>query len=93
MAFSAPNVKKLPASLKNIYKELISDGFVAPDHGNLESWANQGVLLLNTVLTIGKDHSHSKLGWEEITDQIIRSVQAVFILWGKSAQLKNRKKI
>jgi uracil-DNA glycosylase len=97
LAFSVlPDVRPLPASLKNIYKELLSDvGFVVPTHGYLEEWAKQGVLLLNTVLTVepGAPQSHSKIGWEEITDQLIRSVAAqhegvVFVLWGKSAQTK-----
>jgi uracil-DNA glycosylase len=77
---------------------LASDiGFVSPGHGNLESWAKQGVLLLNTVLTVepGAPQSHSKIGWEEVTDQIIRSIAAnservVFVLWGKSAQVKKK---
>jgi ATP-dependent DNA helicase PIF1 len=99
LAFSVErDVRPIPASLKNIYKELASDvGFVAPVHGNLEAWAKQGVLLLNTVLTVepGAPQSHSKIGWEEITDQIIRAVAAnservVFVLWGKSAQVKKK---
>jgi ATP-dependent DNA helicase PIF1 len=99
LAFSVlPDVKKIPASLQNIYKELVSDvGFTKPSHGNLESWANQGVFLLNTVLTVeeGAPQSHSKIGWEEITDQIIRSIAAksekiIFVLWGKSAQAKKK---
>lgn len=108
LAFSVmPDVRPIPASLKNIYKELASDVgfsqgsqrdcFVAPAHGNLESWAKQGVLLLNTVLTVeaGAPQSHSKIGWEEVTDQIIRSIAAtsqnvVFVLWGKSAQAKKK---
>jgi uracil-DNA glycosylase len=99
LAFSVlPDVKPIPASLRNIYKELISDvGFTKPLHGNLESWANQGVFLLNTVLTVeeGAPQSHSKIGWEEVTDQIIRSIAAksekiVFVLWGKSAQVKKK---
>jgi len=99
LAFSVlPDVKPIPASLRNIYKELTSDvGFTKPSHGNLESWANQGVFLLNTVLTVeeGAPQSHSKIGWEEVTDQIIRSIAAksekiVFVLWGKSAQVKKK---
>jgi ATP-dependent DNA helicase PIF1 len=99
LAFSVmPDVRPIPASLKNIYKELVTDiGFVSPNHGNLEAWANQGVLLLNTVLTVeaGVPQSHSKIGWEEVTDQIIRSIAArgkhvVFVLWGKSAQAKKK---
>jgi ATP-dependent DNA helicase PIF1 len=99
LAFSVlPDVKPIPASLRNIYKELTSDiGFTKPSHGNLESWANQGVFLLNTVLTVeeGNPQSHSKIGWEEVTDQIIRSIAAksekiIFVLWGKSAQVKKK---
>jgi uracil-DNA glycosylase len=93
-----PDVKPIPASLRNIYKELTSDvGFTKPSHGNLESWASSGVFLLNTVLTVeeGAPQSHSKIGWEEVTDQIIRSIAAksekiVFVLWGKSAQVKKK---
>ena len=72
-------------------------GFIAPPHGSLESWAKQGVMLLNTVLTVeaGAPQSHSKIGWEEVTDQIIRSIAAksknvIFVLWGKSAQVKKK---
>jgi ATP-dependent DNA helicase PIF1 len=99
LAFSVLPDVPIPASLKNIYKELASDieGFKAPKHGNLEGWAKQGVMLLNTVLTVeaGDPQSHSKIGWEEITDQIIRSIAAkntgvIFVLWGKSAQAKKK---
>ena len=99
LAFSVmPDVRPIPASLKNIYKELVSDiGFVSPNHGNLEEWAKRGVMLLNTVLTVeaGSPQSHTKIGWEEVTDQIIRSIAArsenvIFILWGKSAQVKKK---
>jgi uracil-DNA glycosylase len=99
LAFSVlPDVRPIPASLKNIYKELISDiGFVAPNHGNLELWAKRGVMLLNTVLSVeaGSPQSHTKIGWEEVTDQIIRSIAAkservIFVLWGKSAQAKKK---
>ena len=77
---------------------LVSDlGFDKPDHGNLEKWAKQGILLLNTVLSVeaGTPQSHSKIGWEEVTDQIIRSIAAksektIFVLWGKSAQSKKK---
>jgi uracil-DNA glycosylase len=93
-----PDVKPIPASLRNIYKELVSDiGCTIPPHGNLETWAKQGVFLLNTVLTVeeGNPQSHSKIGWEEVTDQIIRTIAAksektVFVLWGKSAQAKKK---
>ncbi len=99
LAFSVlSDVRPIPASLKNIYKELVSDiGFTAPNHGNLEEWAKRGVLLLNTVLTVeaGAPQSHTKIGWEEVTDQIIRSIAAqnkniIFVLWGKSAQVKKK---
>ena len=97
LAFSVlPDVKPLPASLKNIYKEIVSDiGGTPPSHGHLESWTKQGVLLLNTVLTVeaGAPQSHSKLGWEKVTDQIIQHVaekDVIFILWGKSAQAKKK---
>lgn len=100
LAFSVlPDVQPIPASLKNIYKELESDinGFISPIHGNLEAWAKQGIFLLNTVLTVapGESQSHSKIGWEEVTDQIIRTIAAtrkniIFVLWGKSAQTKKK---
>jgi len=96
-AFSINQNEKIPPSLKNIYKELESslDGFKAPQHGDLSSWAKQGVLLLNTVLTVqrGKAHSHAKLGWETFTDAVIsaineRNPHCVFLLWGAHAQAK-----
>lgn len=99
LAFSVePDVRPIPASLKNIYKELVSDiDFKAPNHGNLEEWAKRGVMLLNTVLTVeaGAPQSHTKIGWEDVTDQIIRSIAAqnknvIFVLWGKSAQVKKK---
>lgn len=99
LAFSVlPDVRPIPASLKNIYKELVSDiGFTVPNHGNLEEWAKRGVMLLNTVLTVeaGAPQSHTKIGWENITDQIIQSIAAqnkniIFVLWGKSAQVKKK---
>ena len=97
LAFSVqPDVRPLPRSLANIYREMQSDLGITPvNHGSLVSWGKQGVLLLNTVLTVEAHaaQSHAKIGWEEITDQIIRSIAAqtknvVFILWGKSAQAK-----
>jgi len=99
LAFSVlPDMRPLPASLKNIYKELATDqGIVPPSHGYLAGWAKQGVLLLNTVLTVeaGAPQSHAKIGWEEVTDQIIRAIaaqsrQTIFVLWGKSAQIKRK---
>lgn len=88
-----------PPSLVNIYKELSQSvpDFVTPQHGCLESWARQGVLLLNTVLTVraGQAHSHASLGWEPFTDQVIALINqhrqgVVFMLWGAHAQKKGR---
>jgi uracil-DNA glycosylase len=94
----SPTVRKLPPSLKNIFKELESDlGLPAPNNGCLQTWARQGVLLLNTILTLraGEPLSHKGRGWETFTDEIIRKVSArsepvVFVLWGKPAQSKIR---
>ena len=96
LSFSVPNGVKPPPSLVNICKELHADlGIAPPAHGNLESWARQGVLLLNTVLTVeaGKAGSHQRRGWEAITDAVVAAVAArpdpcVFILWGSHAQKK-----
>lgn len=99
LSFSVEShIKTLPASLKNIYKEFEADlGITAPKHGSLVEWARQGIMLLNTVLTVeeGAPQSHAKLGWEEVTDKIIRSIATncngiVFVLWGKSAQAKKK---
>jgi uracil-DNA glycosylase len=99
LAFSVTKNIKIPPSLVNIYKELSSDidGFIMPAHGNLTSWAEQGVLLLNTVLTVQQNqaNSHAKLGWERFTDRIIAQINehntgCVFILWGAHAQKKGR---
>ncbi|OUR62937.1 uracil-DNA glycosylase [Colwellia sp. 39_35_sub15_T18] len=100
LAFSVESSDiKVPPSLVNIYKELTTDidGFVMPNHGNLTTWAQQGVLLLNTVLTVqqGQAHSHAKLGWETFTDKVIAQINqhnegCVFILWGAHAQKKGR---
>lgn len=96
LCFSVQPGIRPPPSLVNIYKELESDlGIARPRHGFLESWARQGVLLLNSVLTVemGLAASHQRKGWEEFTDEIIRIVNAkpdpvVFILWGAYAQKK-----
>jgi uracil-DNA glycosylase len=97
LSFSIENPQqKLPKSLFNIFKELETDlGINHFQNGNLQGWANQGVLLLNSVLTLeaGKPHSHQKQGWETFTDKIIQQLSAqipycVFILWGKPAQAK-----
>lgn len=99
LAFSVQQGIKVPPSLVNIYKELTTDidDFVTPSHGDLTSWAQQGVLLLNTVLTVkqAQAHSHAKLGWETFTDHVIDYINqhnkgCVFILWGAHAQKKGR---
>ncbi|KAH9614199.1 hypothetical protein KSS87_020568 [Heliosperma pusillum] len=98
LSFSVAEGIKIPSSLGNIFKELKQDlGCSIPSHGNLERWAVQGVLLLNTVLTV-RDHqanSHAKKGWEQFTDAVIQTISEkkkgiVFILWGNSAQQKSR---
>lgn len=96
LAFSVQKGVKIPPSLRNMYKELASDLAIEPaSHGNLTSWADQGVLLLNTVLTVreGEANSHQKQGWERFTDRVIevlneREDPIVFVLWGKPAQQK-----
>lgn len=96
LAFSVNNGITLPPSLKNIYKELNSDlGLNIPTTGDLTCWAKEGVLLLNSVLTVEKDKpaSHKNLGWEKFTDAIISKVNeketpVVFILWGNFAKSK-----
>ncbi|MFT2089998.1 uracil-DNA glycosylase [Paraglaciecola sp. 2405UD69-4] len=97
LSFSVLPGVKIPPSLGNIYKELATDieGFSIPQHGCLDSWAQQGVLLLNTVLTVqeGKAHSHSKIGWERFTEYVIKQLSLkhtglVFLLWGSHAQKK-----
>ena len=96
LSFSVPAGIRPPPSLKNIFKEIKSDlGFDAPNHGCLESWSRQGVLLLNSVLTVerGKAASHQRKGWEQFTDQIIWNLNehregVVFMLWGTYAQKK-----
>ncbi len=96
LSFSVKEGMPIPPSLQNIFKELKSDlGFEIPSHGNLTTWANQGVLLLNTVLTVRSNEpaSHQNKGWELFTDAVIKKLQAshthlVFLLWGKFAQSK-----
>ncbi|MFC8684964.1 uracil-DNA glycosylase [Brevibacillus porteri] len=96
LSFSVKPGIKPPPSLVNIYKELKSDvGFEIPQHGYLNHWAKQGVMMLNTVLTVrrGTPNSHKDIGWETFTDRIIhllndRETPLVFILWGKHAQEK-----
>lgn len=96
LAFSVKKGVAIPPSLKNMYKELHDDLQVPmPVSGNLEGWARQGVLLLNTSLSVraGKPQSHRRLGWEVLTDEIIqqlneRTVPLVFLLWGRNARNK-----
>ena len=96
LSFSVEQGIKPPPSLNNIFKELESDlGLKRPDHGNLEKWAQQGVLLLNSILTVekGSPGSHSKRGWEIFTDEVLNTINSlrkntVFILWGQKAQDK-----
>ena len=97
LAFSVRPEIDIPPSLVNIYKELADDipGFSIPQHGCLQHWAEQGVLLLNTVLTVraGQAHSHAALGWEQFTDRVIARLNEyrehiVFMLWGSHAQKK-----
>lgn len=97
LAFSCSKKDKLPPSLKNIFKELESDLGVVRNNGDLVSWAEEGVLLLNTVLTVeaGKAGSHRNIGWENFTDEIIRKINekeepVVFILWGNDAIKKEK---
>ncbi|AWK82753.1 uracil-DNA glycosylase [Photobacterium damselae] len=100
LSFSVKPGVKTPPSLANMYKELATDieGFTIPDHGYLQSWAEQGVLLLNTVLTVeqGNAHSHAKIGWETFTDKVIEHIDqecegVIFLLWGAHAQKKGKK--
>ena len=91
LSFSVKDDIKKPPSLKNIFKELHDDlGYPEPKSGNLEKWAKEGVLLLNSVLTVEKDKaaSHKDLGWEILTDHIIKETPIVFILWGNFAKKK-----
>ena len=91
-----PEQKDIPPSLKNIYKELNDDlGCYIPNNGYLKKWADQGVLMLNTVLTVRahQANSHKGKGWEKFTDAVIQAVNAqdrpiVYLLWGKPAQSK-----
>ncbi|TMP38621.1 uracil-DNA glycosylase [Pseudoalteromonas rubra] len=99
LCFSVLPGVKAPPSLANMYKELAQDipGFQIPNHGYLLPWAEQGVLLLNTVLTVeqGQAHSHKHLGWERFTDAVIAQLNqhsegVVFLLWGAHAQKKGK---
>lgn len=98
LSFSVKEGIKRPPSLINIYKELFDDlGYNIVENGSLVKWANEGVLLLNAILTVEKDKaaSHSKIGWEEFTDEVIKKVNeketpVVFILWGSFARSKKK---
>ena len=98
LCFSVQPQIKIPPSLANIYKELVSDlGIKLPTHGDLTSWAEQGVLLLNTLLTVegGNPMAHKEFGWETFTDYVIDLINehkenVVFILWGSPAHKKAR---
>ena len=96
LSFSVPDGVKIPPSLKNIYKEISAEcNGEMPSHGCLESWAKQGVLLLNSALSVaaGQAGSHAKLGWHKVTDALLAEISencenVVFLLWGKHAQMK-----
>ena len=96
LSFSVPKGIKPPPSLKNIFKELHADlNFEIPNHGDLTSWAQQGVLLLNATLTVRAKQaaSHQKKGWEQLTNRVIKEISdkkegVIFLLWGRFAQDK-----
>jgi len=96
LSFSVPQNVRIPASLRNIYKELIRDLNIAtPGHGDLSIWSTQGVLLLNAILTVEGSNagSHRKIGWQQFTDQVISYISEhkegiVFLLWGNFAKSK-----
>lgn len=99
LAFSVSQGIDIPPSLRNIYKELLTDipGFEYPNNGDLTSWAKQGILLLNTSLTVKmrEANSHSNIGWEIFTDKIVDVINnekegVIFVLWGANAQKKGK---
>lgn len=98
LSFSVKPGVKIPPSLRNMFKELATDiDCPLPEGGTLTGWAQQGVLMLNTVLTVrdGQAHSHRKQGWETFTDEVIRRLSErenpiVFVLWGRPAQEKKK---
>ena len=98
LSFSVPHGVAIPPSLRNVYKELARtiNGFIIPNHGDLSKWAQQGVFLLNAVLTVtqGQAASHAGLGWQTFTDAVIRTISehnegVVFMLWGNFAKKKS----
>lgn len=96
LSFSVPRGVRIPPSLRNIFKELHADiGISIPDHGDLTQWAEQGVLLLNAMLTVEHKNpgSHKSIGWQRFTNAVISTISqeregVVFLLWGKFAQQK-----
>ena len=99
LCFSVQKGVAIPPSLRNIFKELMNDPtqrIKQPSHGNLDCWARQGVLLLNTCLTVrkGEANSHSKMGWEQFTDAVVKQLSTrtgiVYLLWGLPAQVSIR---
>ncbi len=98
LSFSVPKTVPIPPSLRNIYQELYNDlGYAIPHHGDLTAWAKQGVLLLNTTLTVedSRPMAHAKSGWEVFTNAIIKALNhkestVVFMLWGRHAQTKEK---
>lgn len=97
LSFSVPPNQKVPASLRNVYKELAAniDGFEIPKHGDLSSWSTQGVFMLNAMLTVEhkKAGSHRKVGWQKFTDAVIKKLSdeqegVIFMLWGNFAKGK-----
>jgi len=96
LSFSVPKGVRIPPSLRNIFKELHADtGVTIPNHGDLTPWADQGVLLLNAMLTVQHKNpgSHKSLGWQQFTNAVIRTISQeregiVFLLWGRFAQQK-----
>lgn len=99
LAFSVPPGVRIPPSLRNIFKELLREGLIdaLPSHGSLVAWARQGVLLLNTALTVEESApaSHARVGWEALTDDMLQEVastraRCVYLLWGAHAQSKEQ---
>jgi len=96
LSFSVPKEVRIPPSLRNIYKELHNDmGYPIPNHGDLTSWADQGILLLNAMLTVKHKSpgSHKKIGWQTFTNAVIKKLSddksgLIFLLWGRFAQSK-----
>ena len=98
LCFSVPRHGAIPASLRNIYKELHRDiGFKIPNHGDLSAWTGEGVFLLNATLTVEKNmaNSHSNIGWQIFTDAVIKKLSdqkrgIIFLLWGNNARMKKQ---